>query len=88
VTGNGNSMCPVKESIAALNIQRGHKIDKGDRCKEYTFLCSLVIDKIITCFYTRTMADAVGKFGCFWSSLNYCTNLIFVGLLNLLDVKK
>ena len=41
--GSGISMCTVKESLAAL--QRQNKIDKDNRCTEYTFLCSLAIDK-------------------------------------------
>ena len=32
MTGNGISMCTVKESIAALHIHRRHEIDKDDRC--------------------------------------------------------
>ena len=32
MTGNGISEHNIKESIAALHIQRRHKIDKADRC--------------------------------------------------------
>ena len=39
--------CPP-ESLAALHIQRKHEIDKKDRCKKYTFLCSLAMDMFST----------------------------------------
>ena len=39
MTGNDISVCAIKESIAALNIQRQHEIDKDNRCIEYRFLC-------------------------------------------------
>ena len=34
MTGNGISMHTVKESLAALHIQRRHKEDKDDRCRK------------------------------------------------------
>ena len=34
MTGNGISMHNVKESLAALRIQRRHKIDKDARCTQ------------------------------------------------------
>ena len=43
----------IKESLAALHIQRRHKIDKDDMCTEYTWLCTLTMDKTTTCFYTQ-----------------------------------
>jgi hypothetical protein len=32
--GNGISMRTIKESLAALQIQRRHKIDKDNRCRQ------------------------------------------------------
>ena len=43
MTGNGISVRTVKESLAALHIQRRPEIDKDDRCTEYTLMWSLTM---------------------------------------------
>ena len=61
MTGNGISMCTIRESLVALHIQRQHKIYKEDRCTELAFLCSLVIVKTRTCFtYGHWLAQGLG----------------------------
>ena len=62
MTGNGISVCTVKELLTELHIQRQHEIDKDDRCLEYRFLCSLAIGKTTTCFYTSKLANTVPQF--------------------------
>ena len=62
MTGNGISVCTVKESIVALHIKRRHEIDKDDRCIDYRFLCSLAIGKTATCFCTSKLAATMSQF--------------------------
>ena len=62
MTGNGISLCTVKEFITELHKQRRHEIDKDNRCLEYRFLYSLAIGKTTTCFYTTKLANTVPQF--------------------------
>ena len=57
MTGYEIRVRTVKESLLALTIQRGHKIDKDYRCREYTLLCSLAMDKTTAYFYTCPLGD-------------------------------
>ena len=36
MTGNGIRVSTIKESLAALHTERQHKIDKDNKCTEYT----------------------------------------------------
>ena len=77
MTENGISVCSIKESLAALLIQRQQLYSV------YT-LCNLAMDKTTKCFYTWPLADTgrcfckVRKFGFFFFFQNEALDIYAV----------